>query len=209
MLAHHHKMHITSKNVSEIRLFTKSFFLFSFRNMKLLVKTLSGKSIAIEVQPTYTIEHVKAIIQKETLIPPDKIRLTFASKTLEDCRTLSDYKIQNEYTVYVLLRLLGGMKISIKTPSNKSILLEVQPTDTIGNVKAKIQEKEGIPIDQQCLTLGDNQLLDDHTLSDCNIQNESTLHLALQNQSGTVHISCCISCNKYLRYKIYERVCYF
>ena len=177
--------------------------------MQIFVKTLFGKTIAIEVEPTYTIEHVKAIIQKETLIPPDKIRLTFASKTLEDCRTLSDYKIQNEYTVYVLLRLLGGMKIFIKTPSNKSILLEVQPSDTVRNVKAKIQEKEGIPIDQQRLTLGDNQLLDDHTLSDCNIQNELTLHLALQNQSGTVHISCCISCNKYFRYKISERFCYF
>ena len=177
--------------------------------MQIFVKTLFGKTIAIEVEPTYTIEHVKAIIQKETLIPPDKIRLTFASKTLEDCRTLSDYKIQNEYTIYVLLRLLGGMKIFIKTPSNKSILLEVQPSDTVRNVKAKIQEKEGIPIDQQSLTLGDNQLLDDHTLSDCNIQNELTLHLALQNQSGTVHISCCISCNKYFRYKISERFCYF
>jgi ubiquitin C len=152
--------------------------------MQIFVKTISGKSIMVEVEPTDRIQDLKAKVEDKEGIPAEQQRLIFAGKQLEDGNTLEDYSIQKDSTLHLVLRLRGGMQIFVKTLVGTCITLGVEETDKIEDLKGKIQDKEGIPVDRQRLIFAGKQLEDGNTLQDYSIQNDSTLHLVLRVVGG-------------------------
>jgi len=154
--------------------------------MQLFVKTLTGKTVSIEVEEGESIEDVKAKIAEKEGIPPEQQRLIFGGQQLQDSKTLDDYDVGDDATLHLVLRLRGGMQLFVKTLTGKTVSIEVEEGESIEDVKAKIAEKEGIPPEQQRLIFGGQQLQDSKNLDDYDVGDDSTLHLVLRLRGGKI-----------------------
>ncbi|KAF7265168.1 hypothetical protein GWI33_021361 [Rhynchophorus ferrugineus] len=130
--------------------------------MILKVKPLTGKEYNIEIETTDTIETIKQKINEQEGIPIDQQRLTFRGKPLKDSKTIDSYQLKN-----------GDER-----------MIDVEPSDKILALKEKLEEKEGIPPQQQRLVFQGKQLKDDKTISSYKLKAGTVLHLVVALRGG-------------------------
>jgi ubiquitin len=158
------------------------------QNMIVPVKQITitpfiGDPFTLEVEPSDRIEDVKAKIRDKENIPPGPKTLFFGSRLLEDGHTLQDYSIQNDSTLHLYLRRVS-MQIIGTTLTQKKIPIGINPTDYIEDIKAQIQDKEGIRPDSMRLVFAGKQLEEGNTLQLYGIKNDSIVYIILRLHGG-------------------------
>ncbi|KAJ4774653.1 Polyubiquitin [Rhynchospora pubera] len=171
--------------------------------MQIFVKFSGDKIIPLKVDSTQMVSSVKAMIQQAESIPVEKQSLIFDETVLDDNCILADYNIENHSMLDLNLccgkckllhgqfhdhsdrqdlvkRHKGDMFIFLRDLNGKTDTLEVEISDTIENVKAKVQKKWGILPNEQRLIFGRQILEDGCTLADYNIRKEDLIYLVLR-----------------------------
>ena len=166
------------RTLRDYKIHRKSTLFVIYRPMQIYVETRIGKCITLDLTPNNTVKNMKESIQEEEGIGPEEQCVVFDGKELEDDHTLAAYKIQEGSTLSLAVKRQDGMQIFVITQDGKTVIpLTVKPTDSIENVKAKIQAKEGIAPEDQRLFFSDVELEDGQTVNDYLIQDKSILRL--------------------------------
>jgi ubiquitin len=170
---------------------------------QIFINSCDNKLISIEVQSSDTIEGIKSVIAGKSdmhmYMHVDTFYLSHSGKLLANEKTVEDYGISNNNILNLHMSIIGGgieteggngnangngangsRQIFIKTLQGKTLTLEVKPEDSIGAIKQRIFEKEGIPVDQQRLVFNGKQLEDAQSVNDYNMADGCSVHLVLR-----------------------------
>jgi len=159
-------------------------------DMQIFVNKLDGSQITIDTKTTETIDQVKAKIEEQESIPVDEQILEFEGKKLDDGeKTLQDSGIKHKDTLDLKCpenmffdseknQCTEDMQIFVNKLDGSQITIDTKTTETIDQVKAKIEEQESIPVDEQILEFEGEKLDDgEKTLQDSGIKHKDTLDL--------------------------------
>lgn len=141
----------------------------------------TGRSTTVNIEPFDSIENVRAKIQDKECIPSDQERLVFTVKQIERDRALSGHNIPEQSTPHLPLRPKTGVQMFVKMLNGTQTVIQIEFSDTIEQVKAKIEEQEGIPAAKQRLIFAGKQLENHITVARYNMGKESTFHLVLRS----------------------------
>eukprot|EP01084_Bolivina_argentea_P273997 466861_1 len=157
---------------------------------------LHSEVTTLDVESNDTIKYIKTKIKDNIEIMSSEeqdLQLYYKGKPLEGHRTLEDYNIQKGSALYLVTRRrnaysMNSMKIFVKTVMGSTITLDVEPNTSIQNIMGEIQDKEGIPLEQQILIFAGVALDIGRVLYDYNIPTESMLYLVFRLRGGDCHI---------------------
>ncbi|XP_072921867.1 polyubiquitin-B-like [Hemitrygon akajei] len=166
-------------------------------SMQIFLQNDQGKTRTYDVQPSETVQSFKEQVHRQEGVRPEQQRLVYNSKQLEDGRLLSDYNIRPRTTIFLTLRLRGGMRLQVKFITGEGIELDVDPSIQVSTLKMKIQQKTNVPISQQRLMVQNGQsveMQDNRSLSYYNlnpsptvmllVRKEESMQIFLQNDKG-------------------------
>ena len=160
------------------------------KDIRIFVRTVTGKTIPLTVRTNFTIEYVKNMIEMKEGIPPESQQLIYAGRKMEDTKALSDYSVHMGVTLHLVRLPRGGRYIFVKTPTLKTIRLPYNPKTTVEDMKCKLQDLVRIPADQQQLIFAGEQLENEHTLDDYNICEKSTIHFIRKEGMSAIVQKC-------------------
>jgi ubiquitin C len=145
----------------------------------LQLEVFTGVSFQLEVSDNEPVDTLYAEVNRRARVPYHRQEIVYGDRVLEMGTRISDYHVPDQATLLVNLRNYQAT-VFLKTLTGQTIMLTVTPRDTVAQVKAMIEQQEGIPVAKQRLIFIGNQLQDDHYFLDYRIEHESAVHLVVR-----------------------------